>query len=541
MGNRGAKPTETLPLDGVRVLEVGGGIAAAYCTRLLRGYGAEVIRWESAECVGLLTDDEASYLLAGKVRTTETPLADLAEHVDVVVEDSEPGWLAGQGIDPVRFRQDDPTRIVISISPFGQTGPRAHWQTTNAVQFATGGLMSLTGHPDREPLVTGGSHAFYLGGLQAFAATTALLLGRLRGGVGDWIDLSMQECAASIPELYGAMSEYELDGDPVPRSGNSVRSVWGVYPAADGWAGVCCLQRQVPAFLELIGAKVANDERFLDAVQRAENDDELLAHVMGFMLDHTREELLALSPEHRVPFGSVVTPQDLLDDEGLRERGFFDRIETPSGPVEAPGRLFPGVGWSEPERVHEPGEDDDLVVRLTPRQPPSPSPSPPRRPLEGIRVADLTMMWAGPYATKLMAELGAEIVKIESPQAWDNIRTIVPQDPSIPDPWNSAYYFNEYNHSKKSLTLDLASEAGREVFLDLVPQCDLVIENYRADVLERLGVGYEVLRAARPDIVLVTMAGFGKTGPLAGHVGFGPIIEMMSGLMSLTGYGDGEP
>jgi crotonobetainyl-CoA:carnitine CoA-transferase CaiB-like acyl-CoA transferase len=158
-------------------------------------------------------------------------------------------------------------------------------------------------------------------------------------------------------------------------------------------------------------------------------------------------------------------------------------------------------------------------------------------PLEGIRVADLTMMWAGPFATRVLAEMGAEVIKIESPRAWDNIRTLIPQ-PGIEDPWNSSFYFNDYNRDKKSLTLDLAQELGKATFLRLVAKCDVVIENYRADVLDNLGLGYEVLRTAKPDIILVSMAGYGKTGPEREQVGFGPIIEQMSGLASLTGYGD---
>jgi len=84
-----------------------------------------------------------------------------------------------------------------------------------------------------------------------------------------------------------------------------------------------------------------------------------------------------------------------------------------------------------------------------------------RLPLDGIRIADLTMMWAGPYATRVLAEMGAEVIKIESPKAWDNIRTLIPQ-PGAPDPWNSSYYFNDYNRDKKSLTLDLAERVGRQ-------------------------------------------------------------------------------
>lgn len=160
-----------------------------------------------------------------------------------------------------------------------------------------------------------------------------------------------------------------------------------------------------------------------------------------------------------------------------------------------------------------------------------------RLPLNGVRIADLTMMWAGPYATRLLAEMGAEVIKVESPSAWDNIRTLIPQ-PGVDDPWNTSYYFNDYNRDKKSLTLDLARDRGKAIFLDLVEHCDVVIENYRADVLDNLGLGYDILRARRPDIILVSMAGFGKTGPERNQVGFGPIIEQMAGLASMTGYGD---
>lgn len=158
-------------------------------------------------------------------------------------------------------------------------------------------------------------------------------------------------------------------------------------------------------------------------------------------------------------------------------------------------------------------------------------------PLDGIRVADLTMMWAGPFATRILGEMGAEVIKIESPRAWDNIRTLIPQ-PGVEDPWNSSFYFNDYNRDKKSLTLDLAQDLGKATFLKLVAKCDVVIENYRADVLDNLGLGYDVLKTAKPDIILVSMAGYGKTGPERDQVGFGPIIEQMSGLTSMTGYGD---
>lgn len=541
--------SDTGTLSGLRVVEVAGGVPAAFCCHLLRGFGAEVVRAEGP-AIGdspPLSTGQQAFLLPGARRVIvpdNGALADLVAGADVVVEDRGPGYLDRAGLPGAR-RSGRPDLVVTSISPFGHTGPRAGWQATSAVQFAAGGLMSLTGEPHRPPLVTGGDQAWMFGGLQAFAATTVTLLGRWRRGRGDWLDLSLQEVAASIPELYGPMSEYELKA-PVSRAGNSVRAVWGVYHCADGFAGVCCLERQVPAFFTLLGPGVRDNPSFADPASRAEHDDELLAHVLPFMLERTKDELVALSPEHRVPFGAVRTPRELLADEAFAERGFLDQVETPWGEATVPGRPFPGLGWQHPLPAADPpgtnGEgatwraagwrasahgsaaDDDGGGRAAP--------------LSGVRVLDLTMMWAGPYATKLLAEAGADVIKVESPRAWDNIRTLVRQDPSIPDPWNSAYYFNEYNHSKRSLTLDLAQEAGRRVFLQLVATADVVIENYRADVLDNLGLGYDVLRAANERIVLVSMAGFGKTGPLARHVGFGPIIEMMSGLMSLTGYGD---
>ncbi len=547
----------TGPLSGLRVVEVAGGVPAALCSRLLRGFGAEVIRAEGPALGGGpdLTVAQQAFLLPGARRITVTDtaaLADLVAGADVLVEDRGPGFLERAGL-PGADRSPRTDLVVTSISPFGHTGPRAGWAATSAVQFAAGGLMSLTGEPHRPPLVTGGDQAWMFGGLQAFAATAVTLLGRWRRGRGDRLDLSLQELAASIPELYGPMSEYELKA-PVTRAGNSVRAVWGVYHCADGFAGVCCLERQVPAFFALLGPEVQGNPDFADPASRSANDDELLAHVLPFMLERTKDELVALSPEHRVPFGAVRTPRELLADEAFGQRGFLDRVATPWGEATVPGRPFPGLGWQRPVTPVEPEPEAGAVAAAPAWRSPgwrSTGSADDRAgadnragerataaPLAGVRVLDLTMMWAGPYATKLLAEAGADVIKIESPRAWDNIRTLVRQDPSIPDPWNSAYYFNEYNHSKRSLTLDLAQEAGRQVFLRLVAGADVVIENYRADVLDNLGLGYDVLRAANERIVLVSMAGFGKTGPLARHVGFGPIIEMMSGLMSLTGYGD---
>ncbi|MFV0526246.1 MAG: CoA transferase [Acidimicrobiales bacterium] len=550
------------PLDGLRVVEIAGGIPAAYCARMLRGFGADTVRIEGPAVtppggtpgptgVDGLDGDQTTFLVAGarRVAPDGSTAARWCAAADVIVTDRLPAELSHLGIDPGDFGPAT-GRLLITATPFGATGPWAGRRTTAGVQFAVGPIMGLTGDDHRAPLITGGSQAYFFGGLQAFAAATVALVGVRRRGQGAWLDLSLQEEAASIPELYAPMSEYETR-EPVVRSGNTVRAVWGVHACIDGYAGVCCLDRQVPALFGLIGEPVEGEPRFTDPLARMDNDDELLAYVMMFMADHTKDELLELGAKHRVPFGAVRTPRELLSDPTFAERGFFDRVRVPgpdgAGPDEVvmPGRPFPGLGWRGPDRL-EPdpteGRADEgwraegwTTGAAAGLARPEPVPA---RPLEGVRVVDLTMMWAGPYATKLMVETGADVIKVESPTAWDNIRTLVPQDPEISDPWNSAYYFNEYNHSKRSLILDLADPEGRAALLRVVTTADVVIENYRADVLDKLGLGYEVLRAARDDIILVSMAGFGKSGELRDHVGFGPIIEMMSGLMSLSGYGD---
>ena len=164
-----------------------------------------------------------------------------------------------------------------------------------------------------------------------------------------------------------------------------------------------------------------------------------------------------------------------------------------------------------------------------------------RLPLSGVRVADLTAVWAGPYATRLLADLGAEVIKIESPGSPDLLRTLSMLPPGTERAYNRSAYFNHNNRNKLGCAIDLAHDEGRRLFLDLVQNCDVVIENFRADVLDKLGIGFDVLRRARPDIVLVSMPGHGKTGPEAGFIAYGTHVEQLAGLVSITGYENDVP
>ncbi|HZQ35377.1 MAG TPA: CoA transferase, partial [Dehalococcoidia bacterium] len=160
-------------------------------------------------------------------------------------------------------------------------------------------------------------------------------------------------------------------------------------------------------------------------------------------------------------------------------------------------------------------------------------------PLTRVRIADLTAVWAGPYATRLLADMGAEVIKVESASSPDLLRTLGLLPPGTPKSYNRAAYFNHNNRNKFGCAIDLATPQGRDLFLQLVAVSDVVIENFRADVLDKLGLGYEVLHGVRPDIILVSMPGHGKTGPEAGHIAYGTHVEQLAGLVSITGY-EGE-
>lgn len=360
-----APTADPLPLESVRVLEIGGGISAAFAARWLAGFGADVVRIDPEP--EMLTPDEAVYLLPGKRRVRGVSAGDLlslARAADIIIEDGPPGALAARGLDPAVLRAGRPELVIVSITPYGQDGPYAPFPATNITAFAMGGIMSLTGMHQREPLVTGGSQALYLGGLDAAGAAITAYLGALLRGEGDWVDISLQESMAGMLELYGPRGAYE--GAVSIRSGNHVRAVWGLYPCADGYAGVCALERQVPALFALLGDPELEEPRFRDPLERPNHDDELQAKLYAWFGERTKAELLELGVRHRVPIGAVVTPLELLENPSLRERGFFDAVETPAGTALVPGRPFLGLPW-RPGRLSEPVPAADILAAWSTR------------------------------------------------------------------------------------------------------------------------------------------------------------------------------
>ena len=164
-----------------------------------------------------------------------------------------------------------------------------------------------------------------------------------------------------------------------------------------------------------------------------------------------------------------------------------------------------------------------------------------RLPLHGIRVLDLTMAWAGPYATRLLADMGAEVIKIESVDNWDVLRALTGQPPDTERVWDKSPYFNQTNRNKYGCSLDLSNPRGRELFLRLAAQSDVVIENFRAEVMDNLNLGYDMLCGVNDRLIMVSMPGHGKTGPERDFVTYGTNVEQLAGLCHLTGYEGGPP
>jgi crotonobetainyl-CoA:carnitine CoA-transferase CaiB-like acyl-CoA transferase len=163
-------------------------------------------------------------------------------------------------------------------------------------------------------------------------------------------------------------------------------------------------------------------------------------------------------------------------------------------------------------------------------------------PLEGLRVADLTIYWAGPFATKFLADYGADVIKVESPIRPDIVRIAVTSAATDgPDFFNKSAYFNNYSRNKRSIGLDISRPEGAEILRDLIRQSDILVENFRADVIIKMGLAYEEVRKINPGIIMLSLGGFGKSGPDMTMPGIGITMEQMSGLASLNTYGDGVP
>jgi crotonobetainyl-CoA:carnitine CoA-transferase CaiB-like acyl-CoA transferase len=490
-----AKPSgqPACPLRGVRVVALGGGVACAFAERWLAALGAEVVR-------AAPDAPEQRALLAG---------------ADVVLDAADTSL-------PVEIP-------VVRITPFGLDGPYVGMPHTPFTLAALSGLMWHVGDADRPPLVQWGDQVAHLVGLHAFAAALAVIWAR-----GGSLELAAFEVAAALVGHH--TSRYSQVPADLPRQ--PARALWRLYPTADGWAGISCTPRDRAHVAEVMGLpEIATALPFM---ARSDRDEAILVPLLeAWFGARTCDEVDAIGGERNAPLAAVRSIAQVAASPQLAHREFFGRASN--------GALTPGRLWRSNAHDWEKGDrplfSPSSVPSLGGRRRKGSVPFFSARPLlEGVRVLDLGQVWAGPYAAMLLADQGADVIKIESPSRWDPNRVVAPPGPGREKEWwNTCAYFQEYNRNKRSLALELAHPRGRDVLAALVRRADVVIENYRAGVLDRLGIGYDWLRAQRSDVILVSMAAFGQSGPDCARPGYGPVMEELSGLASLTGWGDGRP
>jgi crotonobetainyl-CoA:carnitine CoA-transferase CaiB-like acyl-CoA transferase len=548
-----ADGSDAAALAGVRVVELGESVAVAFAGRWLAALGAEVIAleppggisWRGAP--GDSTSARFAYLGAGKrsavldlaSASQRERLAALLGSARLLLDGTGPGVLARHGlapwVDPARW----PALASVSMTPFGDTGPFAELPTAPLALQALSGMLWHVGEPGRAPLNQWGDQIEQLSGLHALAAALAAL----QSGGAVHYELTLQTCgAAAVGHHTGRCSQTRVQ---TGRSG--ARALWRVYRTADGWAAACALSRNYPRLAEAMGVpEIAQASPFLDHHKRMAEEARLAEILTPWFRARTSESIRKLGLAERVPLCPVDFVAQVAASEQLAQRGYFARVTQADGTsVRMPRQLWlsPAHGWRAASAAAL--DADAGLLRETPARA-SPAAKPravdPHAPLRGVRVLDLGQIWAGPYAATLLADQGADVIKVESPSAWDPNRCAAPPPPGREaEFWNSCAYFHEYSRNKRSLGIDLRSARGRELFGRLVATADVVIENLRADVLDRLGIGWPWLRERRADLILVSMAGFGKSGPESVLPGYGPMIESLSGIASLTGYGDGQP
>jgi len=353
------------PLAGIRVLELGRDVAAPYAAKLLADLGADVVKIEApggdparrrGPFLGGRPDPEASgfflYLNTNKrgitldlTRPADRQAFDaLVARADVLVHDVHPLERDVRGLDAARLTALNPRLLMASISPFGSTGPHATYRSVDLVSWCAGGLAVLNGdpaHPELPPLKAYGDQAAYQGGLNAAIALLGGLLERLTSGLGQHIDVSLQECVANILELTFEWFPYA--GLVASRLGAKPIQPLCFMECRDGWIFICCVEEhQWKQFVELMGnPEWAGLELFENRLARGKNFDALQIFLQEWCSEQSVADLYEAAQRRRIPFAPVSTLGDLLASPHLKARGFFATLDHPSaGTCQVPGAPY---------------------------------------------------------------------------------------------------------------------------------------------------------------------------------------------------------
>jgi crotonobetainyl-CoA:carnitine CoA-transferase CaiB-like acyl-CoA transferase len=348
-----------------------------------------------------------------------------------------------------------------------------------------------------------------------------------RTGSGRLIDVSVQEAMSLMAARELAMPGF--GGQPAPRRGrvHGGSAVIPVLPARDGYVAISPREdHQWRRWLDVLGDPAWGAEpRFASRAGRTANYPELFEFMAAWSRERDRREIFDLCQQAHVPCFPFGAPGDMLSEPQLAHRRFFAPLPSSDGTSVLVPRPPFGLPPSDYAEASAAGSGDDGWL---PRRPaPASKADVDELPLAGLRVLDFSWVIAGPTCTRYLALMGADVIKVEAP--------------GRPDTGRVSELHDVLGQSKLGLSLDLKAPAALDAVRQLLAHTDVVVENFATGVMERLGLGYEDLRAARPDIVLLSASGLGRSGPGAEWVAYGNLLSAYSGFAALNGYPGQEP
>ncbi len=565
------------PLNGISVVECGQGVSAAFAAKLMADLGADVVKVEpphgdvmrrrgpfpsdrpDPERSGLflyLNANKRGVMLDLGTGPGRAGLDRLLEHTDILLHNVPPAEQGAQGLLAAALAAAHPELIIAEVSIFGTGGPRSHYRGYELQAFHSGGAASLTPHGEPSavlpPLKLYGHQAEFQAAAHTAFAALAAWWHRRRSGLGQRIDVSIQECMTAFFEL--AFINYTYAGQRNTRDTPKAVAPWNIVRTGDGYIYFCCgEQDQWLRLVELMGNPPwAHDERFADGQRRGENSKALRALMQEWARGWNFQDLYRECVRRRIPAAPLNRMADLYADEGLAERGFFVELPRRDGgerPIRVPGAPFRSTagGWALRSPAPRLGEHNDEVFASAPgasgkskriigsRVPPIEQ----APPLAGVRVLDFSWIWAGPYTTLQLAHLGAEVIRVESAKRPCLNRRLPPYADGVPG-FDRAASFCQWNQGKRSLVLDLSNRRAIEIAHQLIPHCDMVVENFAPGVAERMGLGYRQLRERRPDLIMLSISGYGQTGARRNLPSYGNLSTAAAGFNSVLGYRSGD-
>ncbi|MFZ2007932.1 MAG: CoA transferase, partial [Stellaceae bacterium] len=473
-------------LTGFRVAQLGPGLAAAVAGRIFADIGAEVSCVDAHRASPL-----AEYLNLGKAEGDGETLA----AADVIV-------FEGRGYNTAALRAKNAKAAIVAIAPFGQTGPRADDPASDlTLMYASGIARLLTGQVDdlaEAPIRPVGEQSAFIAGLAAACAAIHAL-------PGSDIDVSIEEALATL-----AMTELANAGLAKGPNGGKARSrkrvsdgngaTVCILPASDGYAAISPREdRQWAAWLKVMGSpEWGNDPRFKTKVDRVANWDALHALLSQWSRQYPKQWIADAAQEAHVPSFPLREPAEQLESPQLRHRRFWREVSVAGQQIKAPG---PPFGLSLSKGQAKPFSGGAL-------------------PLSGVRVLDFSWVIAGPTATRYLAAMGAEVIKIEAPGRGD--------------PGRTSELHTVLGQAKKGIVLDLKDAQAVQIARDLAARSDVVFENFATGVMDRLDLGADALRALNPNLIYVSASGMGRTGPEAHSVAYGTLLQCYAGFAGLN-------